>query len=93
MVVKILGHTSDITRFPTRHHYASYCGTAPIEASSGEHRRHRLSRDGNRQINRVLHLVVVCQIRTHSQGKDYYQQKLAEMKTPARSATRAETPS
>ena len=41
---KILGHTSEITRFPTRHYYASYCGTAPIEASSGEQRRHRLRR-------------------------------------------------
>jgi hypothetical protein len=27
--------------------------------------------------------VAVCQIRTASQGKDYYQQKLTEMKTPA----------
>jgi transposase len=61
----------------------SYCGTAPIEASSGEHRRHRLFRAGNRQLNRALHLVAVCQIRTASQGKDYYQQKLAERKTPA----------
>jgi transposase len=83
LAAKILGHTSTITRFPTRHHYASYCGTAPIEASSGEHRRHRLSRAGNRQLNRALHLVAVCQIRTASQGNDYYQQKLAEMKTPA----------
>jgi transposase len=83
LAAKILGHTSDIRRFPTRHHYASYCGTAPIEASSGEHRRHRLSRAGNRQLNRALHLVAVCQIRTASQGKDYYQQKLVEMKTPA----------
>jgi transposase len=83
VAAKILGHTNDIRRFPTRHHYASYCGTAPIEASSGEHRRHRLSRAGNRQLNRALHLVAVCQIRTASQGKDYYQQKLVEMKTPA----------
>jgi transposase len=83
LAAKILGHTGDIRRFPTRHHYASYCGTAPIEASSGEHRRHRLSRAGNRQLNYALHLIAVCQIRTCSQGKDYYQQKLAEMKTPA----------
>ena len=83
LAAKILGHTSDIRRFPTRHHYASYCGTAPIEASSGEHRRHRLSRAGNRQLNQALHLMAVCQIRTSSPGKEYYQQKLAEMKTPA----------
>ena len=58
-------------------------GTSPIEASSGEHRRHRLSWAGNRQLNRALHLVAVCQIRTGTQGKDYYQQKLAETKTSA----------
>ncbi|MGH4010442.1 MAG: transposase [Pseudonocardiaceae bacterium] len=39
--------------------------------TSGEHRRHRLSRAGNRQLNRALHIVAV---RTRSQGEDYYQQ-------------------
>jgi transposase len=31
----IVGHTGDVCRFATRHHYASYNGTAPLEASSG----------------------------------------------------------
>jgi transposase len=39
----ILGSVSDITRFPTAGHFASYNATAPIEASSGDRRRHRLS--------------------------------------------------
>lgn len=56
---------------------------AQLAARAREHRRHRLSRAGNRQLNRALHLVAVGQIRTRSQGRDYYQQKLAEMKTPA----------
>ena len=30
----IIGHTGNIERFASRHHYASYNGTAPIEASS-----------------------------------------------------------
>ena len=83
LAAKIVGHSSRVDRFPTRHHYASYCGTAPIEASSGEQRRHRLSRAGNRQLNRALHLVAVCQIRTNSPGREFYQRKLAEAKTPA----------
>ena len=83
LAAKIIGHTSAVARFPTRHHYASYCGTAPIEASSGDHRRHRLSRAGNRQLNRALHLVAVCQMRTSGPGRDFYQRKLAEAKTPA----------
>jgi transposase len=83
LAAKIVGHTSAAGRFPTRHHYASYCGTAPIEASSGDQRRHRLSRAGNRQLNRALHQVAVCQIRIEGPGRDFYQRKLAEKKTPA----------
>jgi transposase len=83
LAAKIIGHSGAVDRFPSRHHYASYCGTAPIEASSGEQRRHRLSRAGNRQLNRALHLVAVCQIRTSSVGREFYQRKLREAKTPA----------
>ena len=52
LAAKIIGHSGAIGRFPTRNHYASYCGTAPIEASSGEQRRYRLSRAGNRTLDR-----------------------------------------
>ena len=45
LAAKIIAHSGDVTRFPNRHHYASYCGAAPIEASSGDLRRHRLSRE------------------------------------------------
>lgn len=31
----VIGHTGDATRFASRNHYASYNGTAPLEASSG----------------------------------------------------------
>ena len=40
-------------RFPTKAHFASYAGTAPVEASSGEVVRHRLSLAGNRHLNRA----------------------------------------
>jgi transposase len=64
------------------HHFASYTGTAPVEASSGDVRRHRLNRGGNRQLNTALHLIAVCQIRDVSPGQAFYQRKLAEAKTP-----------
>ncbi|MFF5182045.1 transposase [Micromonospora sp. NPDC000316] len=54
---RLLVEVGDITRFPNRAHFASWNGTAPIDASSGEQVRHRLSRAGNRQINRVLHIM------------------------------------
>ena len=50
---RLLVEVGDITRFPDRDHFASWNGTAPIDASSGDQVRHRLSRAGNRQINRV----------------------------------------
>ena len=39
--------------------FANLCGVAPIPASSGKVLRHRLSRGGNRDANRALHLVCV----------------------------------
>jgi transposase len=82
LAAKLLGHTGDITRFPDRDHFASYTGTAPVEASSGDVRRHRLNRGGNRQLNTALHLIAVCQIRDPSPGQTYYRRKLAQAKTP-----------
>jgi transposase len=57
---RLLAGVGDITRFPARAHFASWNGTAPIGASSGDHLRHRLSRAGNRQINRALHIMAVA---------------------------------
>jgi transposase len=47
----ILGHVGDPARFPTADRFASYNGTAPIEASSGPRKRHRLNPRGNRKLN------------------------------------------
>jgi transposase len=82
LAAKLLGHAGDITRFPDRDHFASYTGTAPVEASSGDVRRHRLNRGGNRQLNTALHLIAVCQIRDPSPGQAYYRRKLTQAKTP-----------
>jgi transposase len=78
---RLLVEVGDITRFPTKAHFASWNGTAPIDASSGDQIRHRLSRAGNRQINRVLHIMARVQIRNPSQGRDYYERKQASGKT------------
>ena len=82
LAVKLIGHSGDITRFHSPDHYASYTGTAPVEASSGDVRRHRLNRGGNRQLNTALHLIAVCQIRDPSPGQTYYRRKLDQAKTP-----------
>jgi transposase len=85
---RLLVEVHDATRFPDKAHFASWNGTAPIDASSGDQVRHRLSRAGNRQINRVLHIMAVVQLRNPTEGRAYYQRKVAAGKTP-REAMRA----
>ncbi|MDQ3641853.1 MAG: transposase, partial [Actinomycetota bacterium] len=78
----LIGYTGDVRRFPTRHHYAAYNGTAPIEVSSGGRVVHRLSRRGNRQLNHAIHIAAVTQIRfSHSVGRAFFERKVAEGKT------------
>jgi transposase len=78
---KILGRVGDISRFRSAAAFASYTGTAPIEVSSGEVTRHRLSRAGDRQLNSCLHIMALTQIRTNSEGRAYYQRKRSEGKS------------
>ena len=77
LAAKILGRVGNIQRFPSAAHFAS-CGVAPIEASSGDVVRHRLSRAGDRQLNYALHIMATCQARGHPAGRAYYLRKRAE---------------
>jgi transposase len=80
---RILADVGIGARFPSRHHFASWTGTAPIDASSGAHQRHRLSRAGNRRLNHVLHIAGTVQMRHHGTlGKAYYDRKRAAKKRP-----------
>jgi len=78
LAAKILGRVGDIRRFASAARFASYCGVAPIEASSGDVVRHRLSRAGDRQLNFALHVMATCQARQRSPGRAYYLRKRAE---------------
>jgi transposase len=79
---RILGDVLDISRFATRHRFASWNGTAPLDASSGDQTRHRLSRAGNRRINRALHIMAIVQIRHDTPGRAYFRRRVAAGKTP-----------
>ena len=81
LAARIIGTVGDVGRFPSRGHFASYSGTAPVEASSGEVVRHRLSLAGNRHLNYALHMVAVCQARSEVRGGAYYRKKMAEGKS------------
>ena len=81
LAATIMGAVGNVARFPTKAHFASYSGTAPLEASSGEVVRHRLSLAGNRKLNYALHMVAVCQARSDARGGAYYRKKIAEGKS------------
>jgi transposase len=80
-VVKIAGQVGDVRRFATAAKFAAYAGVAPLEASSGERRRHRLNRRGNRQLNRALHMIAVTQRRWHPIGREFLARAEARGKT------------
>ncbi len=79
---RVLADVGDVARFADRNRFASWTGTAPLDASSGEQTRHRLSRAGNRRMNHVLHVAAIVQIRHDTEGRAYYRRKLAAGKTP-----------
>ena len=84
LAATIFGAVGDVGRFPTKAHFASYSGTAPVEASSGKVVRHRLSLGGNRKLNYALHMVATSQARSNALGGAYYRKKLAEGKSRRR---------
>ena len=63
LAARFLGEVGDVGRFPTKHHFAAHTGTAPLEASSGQVIRHRLSRAGDRKLNHALYMMAIVQIR------------------------------
>ena len=81
LAATFMGEVGDIGRFPTKHHFAAHTGTAPLEASSGQVIRHRLSRAGDRKLNHALYMMAMVQVRRPSPGQAYYQRKRAEGKS------------
>ena len=81
VAARVLADVGDVARFADRNRFASWTGTAPLDASSGDHTRHRLSRAGNRRMNRMLHIVATTQLRYDTEGRAYYRRKLAAGKT------------
>src|SRR3954451_17084841 len=77
VAARILADVGDVARFADRNRFASWSGTAPLDASSGEQNRHRLSRAGNRRINHMIHIAAVTQLRLDTDGRAYYRRNRA----------------
>jgi transposase len=67
--------------------FARLAGVAPLPASSGQTVRHRLSRGGDRQLNRALHTIVLHRRQHDPATRDYIARRVAEGKS-RRDATR-----
>jgi transposase len=82
VAARILADVGDVARFADRNRFASWTGTAPLDASSGEQNRHPLSRAGNRRVNHMIHIAAVTQLRLDTEGRDHYRRKRAAGKKP-----------
>ena len=80
VAARIIADVGDVARFADRNRFASWTGTAPLDASSGEHVRHWLSRAGNRKVNHMLHIAAATQARLDTEGRACYRRKLAQGK-------------
>jgi transposase len=61
--------------------FAALGGIAPIPASSGNTSRHRLTRSGDRQLNRAFDVIVRTRMSYHPATRDYVARRRAEGRT------------
>jgi transposase len=81
VAAKILGDVGDPARLRSKASFAMLTGTAPVEASSGKTRRHRLNRGGNRQLNYALYMMALARWRGHPDSRAYVQRRRQEGKS------------
>jgi transposase len=58
--------------------WAHMCGVAPIPASSGKTRRHRLNRGGDREANYALWRIVITRMSAHPATRAYVERRAKE---------------
>jgi transposase len=78
---KLLAEIGPVERFRSDAQLARHSGVAPLEASSGRTRRHRLDRGGNRQLNAALYRIAITQARYHPGARAYLERKCSEGKS------------
>jgi len=81
IAARLLGELGTVLRVPSAAALAALAGIAPVAVSSGGHGGYRLNRGGNRQLNRVIHLMALSQRRCDPRAQAYYAKKRAEGKT------------
>ncbi|MEA1786101.1 IS110 family transposase [Arenibacter sp. GZD96] len=73
-------YTGNFTKFDCWRKFASYCGVAPFEFSSGTSvkARTRVSHLANRQLKAMLHLCALSSIRFNTEMRLYYEKRTLE---------------
>lgn len=86
---RLFAELAGTTGFATAAQFATWTGTAPLDASSGRNIRHRLNRGGNRQANAALYTIILTQLKNpNSETSIYVNRRMNENKTQ-REAIRA----
>ena len=77
---QLLAELAGTNGFKTEAEMAAWAGIAPLDASSGRQQRHRLNRGGNRQANKVIHLIVTTQLQKGGEAATYVARRMSEGK-------------
>ena len=77
---ELLVCTNGFKNFTSAKKFASYCGIAPFEYSSGSsiHKKMRVSKISNKRIKSVLHMPALASINRNAEFRAYYERKIAE---------------
>jgi hypothetical protein len=73
-----LVEVGDITRFPDKNHFGSWSERNPSTPPPATTSRHRLSRGGNRLMNRGRHIMATVQLRNPTEGRDFFDRTSGE---------------
>jgi transposase len=68
-------------RLTSERAFAHMCGVAPLQASTGKTKRHRLNRGGNRQANNALYRIVITRMSSDDRTRTYVTRRRAEGKS------------
>lgn len=78
----LVGHCGNIANIRDADAFAMRSATAPVSCSSGRNTSVRVNTGGNRQLNRLLHIIALIQVRSAKhRGRVYYDRKRQEGKT------------
>lgn len=67
----LMSQVGDVSRFSSAAKLARWSGCAPVPVFSSGRERYRLSRGGNRQVNRVMHSIALVQVRWYGPAGEF----------------------